>query len=431
MCDGDVSDLQGRYPFERMLRNASEIPSAQKSLYEVWGANHNYFNTEWQQSDARQCMGTRIFDPEKSGSKEQQTIALASVPAFFRSHLGPNTDTSFNQNFNPLVSLPSVVTEITQLDRDFTPSPGSAEAMILEDFDQDTGTNTSGNVNLSGQISIKHDLLVQDHIQRAAAISWQAGGLATFFEAVWAGSKQGRDIHDVATLDFRIARQDDALNSESTTDFSVALEDSTGRFSKPITVSDYAIINGPGTYNPVLKAVRIPLSAFIGVDLTSIHGMRFTFDKTNSGAIYLANIRLHRHEGIGVVDEPTAELIPLHAPFGKSVSAVQVSYVPANLNSIRAIRKVSYSTALAHNRPAVEIRVASQVPFPAMDRLPVLKVGDQEFRLSRYSDTRHLKELTFILTNEQYAQLVKTSAVTVHDGKIWKFDSLASIKMQE
>ena len=73
----------------------------------------------------------------------------------------------------------------------------------------------------------------------------------------------------------------------------------------------------------------------------------------------------------------------------------------------------------------VEIQVASDVPFPAMNRLPVLKIGEKEFTLSRYSDPAQLKELTFTLTADEYKQVSKTNEVTVTDGKVWKFGALS------
>src|SRR5262249_27637365 len=155
----------------------------------------------------------------------QQKVALASVPAFFRSHLGNGNDPAFNQNFNPLDMLPDIVTRITQIDRDFTATPAASEISVLEDFDKETGTNSSGNANLSGQISIKHykiisqentqrdNIISQEHPQRAADITWEAAGLGTFFEAVIAN--QGRDLSGYATLDIRIGRKSDPLNKES------------------------------------------------------------------------------------------------------------------------------------------------------------------------------------------------------------------------
>ena len=56
-CDGDVSDLEGVRPFDRMLRTRTEQPPTPKSTFAVYGANHNFYNTEWQQSDSAGCTG--------------------------------------------------------------------------------------------------------------------------------------------------------------------------------------------------------------------------------------------------------------------------------------------------------------------------------------------------------------------------------------
>jgi hypothetical protein len=422
LCDGDVYDLQGRYPFERMLLNSKELPTAQKSLYEVSGANHNFFNTEWQSSDATACEagGPPIFDPTKSSSPKQQKIALASVPAFFRSHLGSNIHTAFNQNFNPLTALPRVVTEITKVDRDFTPSPGRTETEVIEDFDKETGTNSSGKSNLANQIEIDHMNL--GPYQRVARIKWEAAGRATFFEAIWTDPSQGRDIHSFATLDFRVGRRiDDPLNSDLSTHFGIALEEASGRFSTMVKISDYATINEPASYNPVLQTVRIPLSAFHGVDLTKIRGVKFMFDQTQTGALWLANIRVQRQVGLGGTEKnKSAQTL---STTRETPRKWLPTYVEAHLNSIRSIRTIGMSHALA-GKPAVEIRVTSQVPFPVMNRLPVLKIGDKTFLLSRYSDLSTLKELVFTLSIDEYNALAKNSEVTVLDGKVWRFGLL-------
>lgn len=420
MCDGDVSDLQGRYPFERMLMTPTEPTHAQKSLYEVWGANHNFFNTEWQGSDSYSCSyGTPIFDKYGSGSEKQKKIALASVTSFFRSRLGTDANATFNRHFNPLDSLPTTVTDLTQIDRDFTPSPAASEFMLMDDFDKETGTSSSGHKNLASQITIKHEAL--NRYVRTAAISWSASGKGTFFETVWAEPGKGKDIHDLATLDFRIARKQDSLNSTPTTDFSIQLEEANGKFSNEIPVSKYAVINGPGTSNSVLKTVRIPLSAFNGVDLTKIHGVRFVFNQTTTGYIYLSNVRLHRNKGLGAEDNSELRLAQSMARTQAMENAkpVPVEIIPANKNSLRVVHSRTRS-----GEATVEVLVASTVPFPAMNSLPVLKVGDKEFNLSRYTDLSNLKEMAFTLTPDQYNSLSKSSEVTVTDGKIWKFGTI-------
>lgn len=316
LCDGEIGG-SSRWPFERMLLNRSEKNQVQKAVYQVWGANHDFFNTEWSNRsdgyiDYTCKKTTTIFDPREKVSPQQQKIAVASAAAFFRGHVGKEADPAFNCNFNPLYDLPKTVTDITQVDRDFTPSPAMNQTTVVEDFDKPTGTNSSGFPNLANQIAIEHRALDADDLtkQRIAAISWHDANQNTFFEAVIAGLAQGINIQNNATLDVRIGRADSELNALSTTDFSLALEDAAGNLSNEIPISRYALINGPtlyehvgdtpeeaerGSYPVILKTVRIPVTAFSGIDLTSIHGVRFIFNKTKSGALYFSNIRLNRN----------------------------------------------------------------------------------------------------------------------------------------
>ncbi|WP_394833030.1 hypothetical protein LVJ94_41660 [Pendulispora rubella] len=57
MCDGDVDNLSGIRPYDRMLQIPTETPARPKSTFTVWGANHNFYNTEWQETDSSGCLG--------------------------------------------------------------------------------------------------------------------------------------------------------------------------------------------------------------------------------------------------------------------------------------------------------------------------------------------------------------------------------------
>jgi hypothetical protein len=46
--------------------------------------------------------------------------------------------------------------------------------------------------------------------------------------------------------------------------------------------------------HPILQTVRVPLSAFGGVALANLRGVRFTFDDTNHDEIFIGNIRCLR-----------------------------------------------------------------------------------------------------------------------------------------
>lgn len=425
MCDGDVSDLEGRFPFDRMMLRGDEKNPTQKSLYEVWGANHNFFNTEWQSSDSWGCSGGKpIFDRGSYFSREQQTVALASVPAFFRSRLGTSSDLAMNQNFNPLRTLPTVVTSVTQVDRDFTATPSREYATIADDFDKDTGINTSGNKNLAQSIKIEHKTLDSTTGQRVAEIFWNNAGSATFYQAVLAPAGQGKDIHDYATLDIRMGRVTSKENPDKQTDFSVSLLDASGLMSNLVSISDYVVLNGPGSNEPVLLTARIPLAVFKNVNLNNVNSVRVTFNKSKNGRIYLANMRAHKQAGIGETVDFANQTPARDLAVANPQPALTV--VPASQNAIVRIRRVQKSYANA-GEPAVEISFSSQVPYDVMNRLPILKVGNKEFKLSRYTDLTNLKEITFTLTDKQYQSVDKDADITITNGKLWKFSTLRKV----
>jgi hypothetical protein len=312
------------------------------------------------------------------------------------------------------------VTSLTQVDRDFIPSSAASESLIVDDFDKETGINSSGNTNIASQIKIKHKRLSR-YEQRAAHIKWENANPNTYFEMVWAPATQGRDIHDFATLDFRIRRENNAIGH--VTDFDVVLIDADGLASKPLHVSDYALMNGPGNENAVLKTVRIPLSVFQGVALTKIHSVRFIFNQSSSGHISLANVRVQRQVGLGTNLETRLAKLK-SASTQVQLTQAPAEIVPVAMNRISKIRFLGKSFAM-NGKSGVEIALTSQVPFPVMDRLPLLQIGDQTFKVSRYSDPKQLKELTFTLTNKEYQRLAKEKEVMILNGKVWKFGSLA------
>jgi hypothetical protein len=76
---------------------------------------------------------------------------------------------------------------------------------------------------------------------------------------------------------------------------SIILGDGTGGTAS-VTVTDHsnALFFPPGDTGPipkvVLNTVRIPMSAFIGVDLTDVRTIQFRFDKRPSGALLISDI---------------------------------------------------------------------------------------------------------------------------------------------
>src|SRR5713226_10004351 len=149
-CDGDVINQQGMWPYDRMMRSFTEQPERQKAFYYVLGANHNYWNTEWQFSDSSGCFSSsvQLFEtdpatgilPGVTGSERQRTTGSGSVLALIRGTLrrseGDDGSARFLRNFDPQFQLPTVVTTAARVQRGFIASPNSSVTRSLEDFEQ-------------------------------------------------------------------------------------------------------------------------------------------------------------------------------------------------------------------------------------------------------------------------------------------------------
>jgi hypothetical protein len=421
MCDGDVSDLQGVNTFDRMLPNTGENPATQKIVYTVWGANHNFYNTEWQESDSTGCVGsghTPIFTTATIGSPEQRQTGLASMMAFFRANVGIDPDAAYSLNFNPLATLPPVVSTLTRVDRSYSVTPNASVSFVLENFRNSAGTNSAGVANDSNNITISHDKIApidydrngdgivdqqfkhHDASQRVGVISWSSASGMTFFQTNWRTAGNGRDISDHVSLDFRVARQISALNSASPTNFSIRIVHADGTLSGPVSLSAYTSLTGPvglplsSSFNllhPLLQTARIPLKDFPSAKLDQVRGVRFTFDSTASGAIYVANMVFSRQF------EPTA--------FPRQFVADGAT--PFSLEPEQAAQPAP--------QPDVEIELSSPNGFPIRDALPVLRIGDRDFIFSRSKDSSN-KTLIFGLSAAEFAAVPDGAPVSLLYG---------------
>src|SRR5262249_17638757 len=147
----------------------------------------------------------------------------------------------------------------------------------------------------SAGITISHGGVPEhDPTQKAGVISWTAPG--GFFQTNSQAPGVGADISGYATLDFRVSRR--SLADPSPTNFSVQLVQSGGGLPGAVQVSSYlGAIGGPPRGHQILRTIRVPLTDFPGADLTDVRGVRFTFDRSASGSINLANVRLSALSG--------------------------------------------------------------------------------------------------------------------------------------
>jgi hypothetical protein len=439
-CDGDISNLQGIRPFDRMLQITTEAQSLNKSTFQVFGANHNFYNTEWQTSDALGCIGQTAIFPQLVGSPSQRRTALNTLIPFFRSNLGTTPVSSLARRFDPRYPLPPALTSETSYARGFTPTPRASENFVIDDFDQQTGTSSRNVANEASGLSLySHGEASanQDPTQRAAAVNWDTAG--GFLQVNAAAAGQGFDVNSYQALEFRVMLRCFGMLCSSEpkptgdVDFSIALADSDATLSQPLTLKSRAVVRRPGgamddsTFynNELFQTVCIPLTAFTGADLSNLRGVRFTFNRQKKSSIYLANVRLTKAFAGDVVSAPALEK---RAEAEGIVQTDARDEAPSEVNEIVSIRQTTGLTATASEMtrvPTVEVEVASTRPFPVGGALATLVVSEKTFLLSRFPSGR-TDRLIFTLEANDFDAIGQGAEVSVFIGgaRPWKFGPL-------
>jgi hypothetical protein len=422
-CDGDVSDLRGVRPLDRMIQITTETRSLNKSSFEVYGANHNFYNTEWQVSDSPGCLGQTPLFPPLLGSAAQRTTASGTLVPFFFAHVGVRKHADMAQRFDPSFPLPPDLTAITAYARGFTPTPRAAENFVIDNFDNATGISSENVANqFLGLASYSHGAASTSHdpTQRAATVGWtNVGG---FLQVNASDLGVPRTVTAFRALEFRVMlRCPSVCNSTpdptGDVDFSIALANSNGRLSSPVTLKSVAVVRRPvgaSQLNFVFQTVRIPLASFKGANLAQFRGVRFTFDRTASSLISLGNVRLTDspagpgRAGDGEVEVATQSPVTSAATMSKATPVSET-------NRIVSIRSALAHTEAGSSQAGIEIEVTSSRAFPVGGALPVLKIGAQSFTLSRFpiGKTDHL---IFTLDPTEFASLSNGAEVSVIIG---------------
>src|SRR5262249_53722134 len=234
----------------------------------------------------------------------------------------------------------------------------------------------------------------------------------------------------------------------STTDFSMQLAMPNGTLSAPLKLSAYLDLRGPvggafgGNLHSILQTVRIPIGDFKDVDLSLITGLRFTFDRTPSGTIFLGNIRtMTVDDGVPLSLAGGPNLLPQAKQadnHSEGFHAVEGStdQLATRTGSIKGVRRLSLNAALRSRSATgatdfVETEITSPNGFPVMNSLPSLRVGNKEFLLSRYPDNGAIDTLIFTLTEAEFAQLPPGEEMSLQYGegnepnRVWNLGSLS------
>jgi hypothetical protein len=331
-CDGDVADLQGVHFYDDARYNVPGDNSP-KHYELIMGANHNFFNTIW-------SPGSSVFpgavddwtkfvpggnsDSHCGGSKtnqrlteaQQRSTGLAYMSAFFRAYVGGETQ------FIPLLTGDAPPPASAQNNNLFVsyhaPTNRRLDVNSLLN-DANLTTNTLGGAALQTALS-PYELCGGDEPQPQRcipeALNAQQPHTTPSARSPLRGLSQlktgwndltGNYKNDIpATLgnvsgfqavQFRVSVNfADVRNLQGlASDFRVVLTDAAGA-SASVRVSDVsgALYFPPGEVlavpKVVLNTVRVPLSAFSGVNLNAVRSVQFTFNERLQGGILITDV---------------------------------------------------------------------------------------------------------------------------------------------
>ena len=472
-CDGDVINQQGMWPYDRMMKSFTEDPARQKAFYYVLGANHNYWNTEWQFSDSSSCFDSSIqlFEtdpatgvlPGVTGSERQRTTGSASVLALVRGVLrNEGMEEEFLRNFDPQFQLPTVVTSAARIQRGFIASPSSNVTRSLEDFEGPTGISQFGVPNQTSNVTVEHVAVIEHGIPfsardaqlnrvplpaflHAGRITWTRAGSDVFFQINFAAPGSGLDLSRYATVDFRVERETPTrapgANPTGPTNFHLQLVQADGSLSAPVASANFTELVGPfGTpdadltppasfpdgYHLNMATARIPLDSFNPDNLNQILGIRLTFDDTSRGKIYVTHFRASR-QGVGSLNAGGDQPVGFDSLFeARSLNARRQVIEQGNLiENAQFVPAVDFGAASRQGSGTVRFNVWAERSIAVSDELPVMSIGSAQCD-GAYVDGSTQRMSFQCAAEDLPANEGQQITIRGNAGTIWSFGTFSS-----
>ncbi|HEX7134559.1 MAG TPA: hypothetical protein VF228_18440, partial [Iamia sp.] len=315
-CDGDVSDLQGADYFDDARYVAPGDPAA-RSVFHVRGANHNFFNTVWTSGpgsgDDADWTGRdecQVGAPGRLSATQQNTAGGALMAGYIRRYLAD--EVGFQRLVTGTAPFPastgparwttaywapdrleverwdSAATTRRTRDGVVAPAPGGSPGVVCNPTSREMFGPSRARIPVqcpgSFPLAFINDTGTFD-------LGWTSRGVVVRRPLAPAGV----DVTAYDGLRFRAAAGRESRNRvrPSTLDLTVVLEDTSGT-RRTATVKPWSpALTGAASGHPanvVLSGVRIPLSAFSGVDLTHIRAVELRTDRTNAGRVHLADL---------------------------------------------------------------------------------------------------------------------------------------------
>lgn len=276
-ADGDVTTLSGQRIYDRA---GGPTNNTTKSLINVYGASHNFFNTVWAADGDDGDPARDDFIP----ATDQQRLGEAWLGAFARVHL--KGEGVYEDMPRGKLRFPSFA------GRKIFPARHEKTFRVLEN-----GSNTGTPGGGLSVVTVSSPPLSQS---AAIKVTWTSN-TGTLTYSVPVGQ---RDVTGFEVLSFRVAQTTSTLNPAGAQEFSVELVGGgntratfTGNFAQIPPL--YEHITGWGTANETLMTtLRVPLHSFImnnsGVTLNDIDTVRFRFNAISQGEVYVDDIEFSR-----------------------------------------------------------------------------------------------------------------------------------------
>lgn len=274
--DCDVSDLGGQRIYDRA--GSGVLDATTKSAIDVYGANHNFFNTVWA-ADGDECGGPGRQDYIAAAS--QQKIGEAYLAAFHRADL-LGAAVYDNMLRNALVFPTTTGFKI------YGERHETNHAKLLD------GSSVAALV-AAGGATLATASNPAPHSTSAIRVGWSASGASLTF-TVPMGQ---RDASTFEVLSFRVAQTTSASNPANTNQ-NVQVELQGGGITRAVYVGQFDIIppRYPHLSQTVMTTVRIPLHSFImnnsGLTLNNVDTIRFKFFNPTTGELYVDDVEFSR-----------------------------------------------------------------------------------------------------------------------------------------
>lgn len=458
VCDGDVIDLGGMRVFDRTFLVKKDEVNAIKATVGIYGANHNFYNTEWQWSDSSGCVGYPAMFGPLVGSEEQRQTGVETLVPFFLANVGADRKPNLNAVFDAGETPPKKLAQLATVVRNYLPGPIGDGVQVLQRFTGKSGVSDSGARNRAVGVDVIHSTVLKsfpkdsfavphDESVHWATIDWNRSG-KNYYEVVIA-DRQPLDLADFKTLAFRAAlrcrdgEECAKFNNGRKPKIEVALVSSDGKVSPAVDVGASRWLDWPSidksaaefaSEHEMLSTIRVPVARFKGSVAKDVRAIRFIFSGQKSGRVAISDItadgsKKARSDGeaLRVASVETAPVAP---------AEIRMPVLPApkgERNSLSIERPATSARAKAEDGAAAEdgtaaadvaLRLTSQRPFPITNVLPVLWIGGRPFTTSAIAPDRG--SVTFTIPASDYAAVESGAPVRLQIGRnpSWDFGTL-------